>query len=167
MYTERELSVMRRDIEAARTLGAAGVVLGVLDDAGSVDQTRTAELIELARPLSVTFHKAIDEARDLTQALDALIAMGVDRVLTSGAKPTAIEGLEALRSMMDRAAGRIAVMAGGGLAADHLAALIRASGVREVHLGSAACRSVGNRTDALLVKAMVELVRGVSDPAAE
>ena len=74
--------------------------------------------------------------------------MGVDRVLTSGGRPTAMEGVETLRSLVERSAGRIAVMAGGRLALDHLEALIRPSGVREIHLGSAACRSVEGRRPA-------------------
>jgi copper homeostasis protein len=177
VYAERELAVMRRDIEAAKALGAAGIVLGVLDEQGDVDRDPTAALIALARPLSVTFHKAVDRVRDPFAALDALIAMGVDRVLTSGGRPSAIEGADTLRSLVDRAAGRIAVMAGGRLAVDHVEELIRASGVREIHLGSAACRSVAGpgsgsprgddlppwiRTDAGLVKVVVERVRGPS-----
>jgi copper homeostasis protein len=182
VYTERELAVMRRDIEAAKTLGAAGVVLGVLDDERNVDRGRTAELIALARPLSITFHKASDQARDSVELLDALMSMGVDRVLTSGARPTALEGVEVLRSLVERSAGRIAVMAGGRLAGDHLGAVVRASGVREIHLGSATCRTVEghesdppeahglpswSRTDARLVKAIVELVRGFSSVTQE
>jgi copper homeostasis protein len=178
VYSERELAVMRRDIEAAKVLGAAGVVFGALDAASHVDRDRIAALVELARPLSVTFHRAIDQARDPLEAIDALMAMGIDRVLTSGARPTALEGLDTLRSLVERAAGRIAVMAGGRLAIDHLATVIGASGVREIHLGSAASRSVEghepgsiagdlppwSRTDALLVKAVVDLVQGPSHP---
>jgi copper homeostasis protein len=178
-YGERELAVMRRDIEAAKAIGAAGIVLGVLDDRGDIARDPTAALIALARPLSVTFHKAVDRVRDPFAALDTLIALGVDRVLTSGGRPTAVEGIDALRSLVERSAGRIAVMAGGRLAVDHLDDVIQASGVREIHLGSAASRSVAVpspgtagddelppwiRTDALLVKAIVELVTG---PAAD
>ncbi len=175
VYSQRELSVMRRDIEAAKALGAAGVVLGVLDPAGAFDRDRMAEFLELARPMSVTFHRAIDQVGDHLAAIDALVAIGVDRVLTSGGRSTPLEGLDMLRSMVDRASGRIAVMAGGGLSLDHLATLIGASGVGEIHLASAACRSVAGeewgsakadilppwtRTDARLVKAIVDLVRG-------
>ncbi len=170
VYSERELSVMRRDIEAAKALGAAGVVLGVLHQAGALDRDRIAELLALARPLCVTFHRAIDQASDPLTAIDALVAIGVDRVLTSGARSTALEGLDTLRSMVERADGRIAVMAGGGLSLDHLATLIGASGVRDVHLASAASRPVAreqsgpsnanllppwSRTDARLVRAIV------------
>jgi copper homeostasis protein len=175
VYSERELAVMRRDIEAAKALGAAGVVLGFLDSEGRVDRDRTTALVELARPLSVTFHKAFDHAQDPFGAIDALMAMSIERVLTSGARATALEGLETLRSLVDRAAGRIAVMAGGRLALEHLDTLIRGSGVREIHIGSAACRvseepeasanRVGDlppwdRTDARLVKAIIDVVRG-------
>jgi copper homeostasis protein len=173
VYSERELAVMRRDIEAAKALGAAGVVLGVLDPDGRVDRDRTAALVELARPLSVTFHKAIDHAKDPFEALEALITIGVERVLTSGGRPTALEGCDVLRRLVDRAAGQVAVMAGGRLAVDHLEAVIRESGVRELHLGSAVFRAVEGhepgsigpdggptwtRTDARLVKAVVDLI---------
>lgn len=176
VYSERELSVMRRDIEAAAALGAAGVVLGVLEPAGGVDRERTAELVQRARPLSVTFHKAIDQTPDPLGAIEALLAIGVERVLTSGAMPTALEGSAILRSMVDRVAGRLTVMAGGRLAVAHLESLIRTSGVAEIHLGSAACRNQGedgngpqgppgfstwSRTDARLVSAIVDTVRGI------
>jgi copper homeostasis protein len=179
-YSERELSVMRRDIEAAKALGAAAVVIGVLDGAGSVDLDRLAELVAFARPMSVTFHRAIDQASEPLAAIDALTAIGVDRVLTSGARPTALEGLATLRAMVERAAGRLAVMAGGGLSLEHLAHVIGVSGVGEVHLGSAACRSAEEpetdtadadlwsrwiRTDARRVKAIVDRVRGPVDPS--
>jgi copper homeostasis protein len=182
VYSERELSVMRRDIEAAKALGAAGVVMGVLDETAGIDRDRLADLLELARPLSVTFHRAIDQANDPLAALDVLVAMGVDRVLTSGARSTALEGLATIRSMVERVAGRAAVMAGGGLSVDHLATLIGASGVREIHLGSAACRPVAgeerrsadaevppqwSRTDAKLVRAIVDLVHGPGEPSEE
>jgi copper homeostasis protein len=180
VYSERELAVMRRDIEAAKALGAAGVVLGVLDAEGRINRQQTAELVALARPLSVTFHKAIDQARDPLEALDALIAMGVDRILTSGGRPTALEGAGVLRQLVERSAGRSAVMAGGRLAVDHLDEVLRTSGVREIHLGSAACRTMEgtrpgspgpvvelswSRTDALLVKAIADRVRGPSEVA--
>jgi copper homeostasis protein len=174
VYSERELAVMRRDLEAAKALGAAGIVLGLLDAEGRVDRDRTAPLVELARPLSVTFHKAIDCSNDPFEAIDQLMAIGVERVLTSGGLASAKEGVETIRSLVDRAAGRISIMAGGRLAVDHLDAVIRGSGVREIHLGSAACRAVEEqdsrthgggdsspwiRTDARLVKAIVDLVR--------
>ena len=98
---------MRHDIEVAKTLGAAGVVMGVLTAEGTIDVDRTADLLALARPLAVTFHKAFDEVCDPIEALESLIELGVERVLTSGGRPTALEGVEMLAALVDRAQGRI------------------------------------------------------------
>jgi copper homeostasis protein len=135
--TSAELAAMCHDIATARNLGAAGVVLGVLRPDGTIDREGTAQLADLARPLSVTFHKAFDQTRDPQQALDLLIALGVDRVLTSGCQPTASKGKGTLRQLVEHARGRIAIMAGGRLSADNLGPIIAHTGVREVHLGSA------------------------------
>ena len=83
---------MRHDVQTAKRLGAAGLVFGLLRADGTIDRQRTAELVELARPSSVTFHKAFDQTREPEQALDVLIELGIDRVLTSGCRPTAAEG---------------------------------------------------------------------------
>jgi copper homeostasis protein len=182
VYSDRELAIMRHDIEVAKSLGAAGVVLGVLTDAATIDRDRTAALVALARPLSVAFHKAIDQTQDLLAELDALIVLGVDRVLTSGGRPTALEGIETVAELVQRAGDRIAVMAGGRLSAEILQTVVERSGVREVHLGSAVSRMVASpaahpardgsetswhRTSAQLVKIIVECVHGQSSgPAA-
>lgn len=142
VYSERELAVMRHDIEAAKALGAAGVVLGLLTGERAVDRDQAAPLIALARPLTVTFHRAIDQTRDLAESLDALIELGVDRVLSAGGRTTALKGVEMLRSLVDRAGARIAVMAGGRLDLDHLENIIQRTAVREVHLGTAVYRTV-------------------------
>jgi copper homeostasis protein len=173
VYSACELAVMRHDIEAAKALGAAAVVLGVLNGERAIDRDQTAALVALARPLSVTFHKAIDQTGELLESLDTLIALGVDRILTSGGRPTALEGVETLKALVDRAGDRIAVMAGGRLSVDHLETIIQQSGVREVHLGSAVSRTVAgavptpdgsqtawSRTDGLRVAAVVARVRG-------
>jgi copper homeostasis protein len=169
-----ELAAMRLDIEMARTLGAAAVVLGVLRPDATIDRDQTAALIELARPMSVTFHKAFDQTRELEQALETLIALGVDRVLTSGGRPTALEGMETLKRLVAQARGRISILTGGRLAPEILERIIAATGVREVHLGSAVTRyqpgsmAVAPRdgsvvawsgVDADKVRAIVELVK--------
>ena len=125
--------------------------------------------------MSVTFHKAIDQARDPLELLNSLMSMGVDRVLTSGGCPTVLEGVETLRTLVERAGDRIAVMAGGRLALDHLEAVIRRSRVAEIHLGSAVLKtSPGpeparapdgseiswNRVDAQRVAGVLDLVEG-------
>jgi copper homeostasis protein len=152
VYDRDEIEVMRHDIRFAREF-AGGVVLGLLDDKLRVHRGRTSELVELARPLSVTFHKAFDAARDPYEALDDLIELGVDRVLTSGGSPTAREGLPVLAELTKRSAGRIAVMAGGSIGLDDIRPLIEA-GLREVHVGSAACRD--GVTDPSMVRRLVE-----------
>lgn len=134
LYTDVEYAIMRRDIEHAKSLGADGVVLGLLRADGTVDVERTRPLLDAARPLPVTFHRAIDVARDAEEALDALIAMGIDRVLTSGQAPTAIEGAGVIASLVRRAAGRIVVLAGCGIDDTNVQRLVADTGVREVHL---------------------------------
>ena len=133
---------MRHDIEVAKALGAAGVVMGVLTADGTIDREQMASLAALARPLSLTFHKAFDQVSDHLEALETLMELGFDRVLTSGGRPTALEGVEMLAALVERARGRIAVMAGGRLDADSLACVIRQGKVNEVHLGSAVTETV-------------------------
>ena len=136
LYTEHELAVMREDIRIAKDLGANGVVLGCLTSNGDIDRDRTAELIELARPLNVTFHRAFDMCRDSSRALEHLVALGVDRVLTSGQEASCLEGLDLLVSLQKQAAGRIIIMPGGGITARNIQRIVTATGVKEVHLSA-------------------------------
>lgn len=136
-YTDLEFATMRRDIAMAGQLGAHGVVFGLLLPDGRVDANRTRVLVEAARPLSVTFHRAFDVTRDPFEALEALIAVGVDRVLTSGQQPSVPEGLELIRSLVARSAGRVGILPGGGITAANVAGIVRACGVTEVHLHAA------------------------------
>ena len=176
IYSEAELAVMRHDITVAKESGAAGVVLGALTPAAEVDREITTELVALARPMSVTFHKAFDQTRDLEEALDTLISLGVDRILTSGGRTTAVAGLDVLAGLVKRAGQRTVIMAGGRLSAESVETVIRGSGVAEVHLGSAVNRLIGNEanqstdrgletcwrsTDQGKVAAIVELVRSL------
>ena len=133
-YSPVELDVMRRDIAAAHALGADGVVLGLLRPDGTVDRRRTRALIALARPLDVTFHRAIDVARDPIAALDDLLALGVDRVLTSGQSRTALAGARAIAALVERAAGRLEILAGGGVDETNAREVVARTGVREIHV---------------------------------
>jgi copper homeostasis protein len=137
-----EIAAMRHDIETAKRLGASGVVLGLLRTDGTIDADATARLCDLARPLSVTFHKAFDQVPDQDEALETLISLGVDRLLTSGCRPSAMEGRPVLRRLVERSRGRIAILAGGHLTWENLPAVIAETGVREVHLGSAVTRGM-------------------------
>lgn len=132
-YDAGELQVMRRDIDRVKAVGAAGVVLGLLGQDGRVDLERTAELVARARPLAVTFHRAIDMSRDLGEAMEDLVTLGVERVLTSGGERTALDGAERLRALVEQGRGRIVVVAGGGITERNVARVLRETGVREVH----------------------------------
>lgn len=135
-YSDVEFDVMRRDLLAAKALGADGIVLGLLEPDGTVDRVRTAELIALARPLPVTFHRAFDMTRDPYEAFDTLIELGVDRVLTSGQEPTVLEGIDLIGSLLQRAGERIIVMPGGGITERTAPKIVRAIPVREMHFAA-------------------------------
>lgn len=134
-YSEEEFEIMRRDLRMAKNLGADGVVLGVLRRDGSVDVGRTGELAELARPLKVTFHRAFDCCFDLMTALENVIETGADRILTSGGKRNALEALQMLSNLVASARGRTMVMACGRITAANAPAIIRATRVKEIHVG--------------------------------
>jgi copper homeostasis protein len=132
-YTDLEFEVMEKELDHARHLGADGMVLGLLDRQGRVDAARTRQLVELARPLPVTFHRAIDMTPDVHAALDAVISTGAARVLTSGGSPTVQRGIAEIASMVEAARGRIAVMPGGGITAENIAAIAQSTGAAEFH----------------------------------
>lgn len=134
VYTEPELDVMATQAEQAIACGAAGLVLGVLQPDRRVDVSRTRALIDRARGRPVTFHRAFDETPDLESALDDLMAAGASRVLTSGGAATAVDGTARLAALVRRGGDRIVVLAGGGVRAHNVAAIVRDSGVREVHM---------------------------------
>ena len=136
-YSEREFQTMQADIHEAKRLGADGVVLGLLNPDGTIDAARTATLISLARPLAVTFHRAFDMTPDLPAALEALIELGVERVLTSGGMPTVTGGLDCLADLIRRGRGRIIVMPGGGITAQNIRQIAHSSSATELHISSA------------------------------
>lgn len=138
LYSPDERDVMRRDVVLAKSLGADGVVIGALTARGDVDVDVIRELIDLARPMRVTFHRAFDFARDQDAALDALLHAGADRVLTSGGAATALEGAPALARLVARAGDAMTILAGGSITAANVADVVRLSGVSEVHVRAAA-----------------------------
>lgn len=133
VYDADEFAVMQADVLACRTLECAGIVLGVLDQDGNVDTARCRTLIELARPMAVTFHRAFDDCRNQPQALEDLIALGCQRVLTSGGAVSAPEGQEQLARLVAQAAGRLVVMPGAGITPDTICSLATHTGAREFH----------------------------------
>ncbi len=132
-YSDLEFETMLHDVAAAKQAGVDGIVAGVLRPDGAVDEERTRTLVERARPLSVTFHRAFDMARDPREALDTLIGLGVDRVLTKGGRDSILDGLPLVAELVRRAGDRIVVMPGGGR--DHnVKTVVAGTGAREVHV---------------------------------
>jgi len=133
LYDADEAAVMEQDIGVAAERGARGVVVGALGVDGTINRSLMARLIEQARPLSVTFHRAFDMTRDLHRSLATLLDLGIDRVLTSGAAHSALEGVETISALVEAAGDRLTVVAGGGVRPMNVAELVRRTGVREVH----------------------------------
>jgi copper homeostasis protein len=151
VYSPAEMEVMRRDIDVAGSLGAAGIVVGVLTAAGHVDVDRTAALIDQARPLSVTFHRAFDVARDFDEALDDVIRAGADRLLSSGGEATALAGTGRLALMVRASSGRIGILAAGGIRQENVGRILEKTGVTEIHARCARIR-VGARRHNVAVR---------------
>lgn len=134
-YDSDEIDVMARDIAMAKSLGADGVVLGTLTTTGHIDFDRTRRLVDLARPLEVTFHRAFDMSADLLTSLEDVCATGADRLLTSGGEANCLEGMKTIAALVKAARGRIAIMAGGGIRPENAARIVAATGVRDIHSG--------------------------------
>lgn len=135
-FNEVERAIMARDVELAGEWGADGVVIGGLRDDGSIDGDHCARLIELARPMSVTFHRAFDLCTDAHVALGELLELGADYVLTSGQAATAHEGRELLRQLVGAAGDQLTVLAGAGINEQNVGELVRFSGVQELHFSA-------------------------------
>ena len=173
VFTPAEADAMRRDIDAARAAGLPGVVLGASRPSGELDADLLADLIDHAAGLGVALHRAFDQAPDLSAALETAVALGFERVLTSGGARTAPEGVDRLAELVALAGDRIVIMAGSGVTAANVANLVRRTGVKEVHgscSASAQVRAVdplafdppGRReTSAEVVRAMAAALRSV------
>lgn len=136
LYSELEYETMLDDVRQCRDMGVAGVVVGCLTPDGRIDERRMDALVQQAGPLSVTCHRAFDMTVDYEQALEALIRAGVERVLTSGQRDTALEGIEILKATHDAAAGRIKIMACGALDQTNIAEVLQRSEADELHFSA-------------------------------
>lgn len=136
LYSDDELEVMRHDVQVARELGADGVVIGCLTAEGRVDAGRCRRLLDAAGPLDITFHRAFDMTRDLGEALEDIVALGIQRILTSGGQPDVLAGVAAIAGLVRQSAGRASLMPGGGVTPENLAEIVCATGVREIHLSA-------------------------------
>lgn len=136
IFDEHEVAAMEHDVALVRDAGAHGVVIGALTPAGEIDRPVTERLIEAAGGLPVTFHRAFDMAADPFATLEALIGLGVDRVLTSGQDVSALEGAPLIAELVRRAGDRIVVMPGGGITDRNVARVAEATGAREIHFAA-------------------------------
>jgi copper homeostasis protein len=135
VYSQEELSQMRRDIVAVQRLGMDGIVLGVLTRERHVDIDRTRELVIAAQPLPVTFHRAFDDVADVNAALGDVIETGAARILTSGGAASAAAGIENVARLVAAAGQRVIILPGGGINASNALHVARQSGAREIHSG--------------------------------
>jgi copper homeostasis protein len=149
VYSEADVDEMVASVAAVGDAGANGVVIGALTAERDVDAESCRRMVAAAGRMSVTFHRAFDEAGDPFAALDAIADLGCDRVLTSGQAPTAPDGAHMLRRLVEHAGNRITILAGGGIRADNVAQLIAESGVSEVHFSAAGA----GRVDATIAAA--------------
>lgn len=133
LYDGLEFTLMQKDIEVCKQLGCDGIVTGILTENGKVDVTRMKQLVALAQPMGVTFHRAFDMTDDALEALEAVISTGCERILTSGQRSTAIEGAALIRQLVERAGDRIIIMAGAGVRDHNIAELVRQTHAREYH----------------------------------
>ncbi len=134
-YSNESFDVMHREIELARNAGVDGIVLGILDTTGHVDTSRTSELVQFARPLSVTFHRAFDMTPDLACAMRDVCTTGIDRILTSGGSPSCSEGLETLATLVESSQGLVRIIAARDIRAHNVRTVVERTGVREIHAG--------------------------------
>jgi copper homeostasis protein len=133
VYDANELAIMQADVRACRELDCDGVVLGALTSTGRIDVPACRELVALAHPLPVTFHRAFDDCTDLAQALEDVIATGCQRLLSSGGQPSAEAGQTQLAALVQQAAGRLHMMPGAGITPANVATLAARTGAQEFH----------------------------------
>jgi len=133
LYTDTEYQIMKQDIIVAKELGFKGVVIGLLNSDGRIDKIRTAELVSLAKPMQVTFHRAFDRCVDPIQGLEDIIETGCHRILTSGQVPNVANALPLIKQLVDQANGRIIIMPGSGVRANNINEILQQTGVVEIH----------------------------------
>lgn len=180
LYTDLEFELMKEDVKICRTLNCDGVVIGILKADGSIDKERCRELVELAGPMGVTFHRAFDMSNDLFTALEDVIDLGCERILSSGGEASALLGAGVLSALISQAGGRISIMPGAGINTANIAGLIRQTGAKEFHasarkavkskmqfrnprlnMGAAGDEFSFDLTDTDTVKTLIELANSV------
>lgn len=132
-YSDEEYEAICNDVQRCKELGVSAVVVGFLDEWGKIDAERTRQIVALASPMEVTFHRAFDELEDPYAGLETLVACGCHRILTSGCHPTVTEGAEVLRKLVEQSKGRITILAGGGVTPANARGLVEHTHVEEIH----------------------------------
>jgi copper homeostasis protein len=186
LYSDTEVQIMLADIDFCINAGCDGIVIGALNADGTIDKATNSRLIEpaLKAGLGITFHRAFDMTADIYQALEDVIALGCERILTSGGKMTAMEGASTINHLVQQAAGRISIMPGGGINEHNVNDLVRFTGVTEVHASARKYRNSGmqyhnthimmgghagvneykiDETDTERVKQLIALAKGPAD----
>jgi len=133
LYSDAEFKIMKKDILCCKDLGCEGIVIGMLIGNGAVDKARLAKAVEIAYPLSVTFHRAFDRVNGYHQALEDIINCGCERILTSGLHPTAMEGINILKELIELSDGRITIMPGSGVRSSNVIQIANKTGATEFH----------------------------------
>lgn len=163
LYSDLEFDIMLRDVRTFREMGCKGVVFGLLNADGTVDENRTSRLVDEAHGMEVTFHRAFDRVREPLTALEAVIRCGCSRILTSGGYPTAPEGMDVIRQLHEQAAGRIIIMPGSGIRSTNIASIMEYTGCLEVH--SSATTYTSSAMQFLNDRMKEELKHPVPDPS--
>ncbi len=132
-YSEEDFEIMKTDVKVCKELGCDGVVIGILNTDGTIDKNKCSQLVQLAYPMGVTFHRAFDRVADATQALEDVIEIGCERILTSGLLPNALDGATVIAQLIKQANERIIIMPGSGVRADNIAAIAQKTGATEFH----------------------------------
>ncbi len=138
LYSEEEYEVMKRDVVVAKKLNADGVVFGILNADGTMDTERNKKLIELAKPMKATCHRAFDMTNDPYKALEDCIAAGFDRILSSGQQASVVQGKELLSALVQKAGDRIIIMPGAGVNEENVAELVASTKAKEIHVSGRA-----------------------------
>lgn len=133
LYSDEDFEMMKMDVEFCKKSGCDGIVTGILTTGGKVDKKRCKQLIDLAYPLEATFHRAFDRVKDPFEALEEIIDLGFERILTSGLKPKSVESTALLAELIKKADGRIIIMPGSGVIAENIISIAEATGAKEFH----------------------------------
>lgn len=164
LYSEIEFEVMKADIENCKSLGCDGVVIGILNADGTVDKKRCKQLVEIAHPMKVTFHRAFDRTNDPFKAMEDIISIGCERILTSGQKNLATDGEELLNKLVKQANNRIIIMPGSGVNSDNIETLVKNTNATDFHTSA---RTFVNSKMEFINQSMDEKLTSVSTMSEE